>query len=131
VTRSAFLCLAVLILSSCSTPTTTVEPAPTSLAVVEHALQGGTLVSGVVTDASSGRPIAFATVDWAGLAETWGDRGDGVLTGTDGQYQINIRPRAAEGEVMMRAAKPEFADDVRVVTLGVQEQATVNFKLTP
>jgi len=89
------------------------------------------IARGVVSD-PSGMPIMGATVEWAGLAEAWGDRGDGVQTDQDGFYKISIGPLAGpgtlEGVAWMRATKEGYAGKETQVHLDSLE---VNFTLTP
>jgi len=91
------------------------------------------LVSGVVHDAVSGEPIPWAEVEWKGLAELWGDRGDGVIADADGAYRLPIRnfgrAGAAEYQIEMRAKKSGYVADTHVVTLSAAADARIDFQL--
>jgi hypothetical protein len=107
------------------------EPSPLpSVTVVPAA--GPFFISGAVVDGTSGQPVRGATVEWAGLAEAWGDRGDGVNTDNNGKYLIRIGSlgtrNAPPPEILMHATFAEISSDTRQVAL-LQEQTTVNFSL--
>lgn len=91
------------------------------------------LVSGIVTDVSQ-RPLSDANVEWAGLAEAWGDRGHGVRTDANGRYTANVGPLggpgSAEGLFVMRAAKAGYLPSTLRVQLD-PAGTSVNFTLTP
>jgi hypothetical protein len=73
-----------------------------------------------------------ANVEWAGLAEAWGDRGHGVQTDQDGFYKMSIGPLggpgSAGGVFWMRATKNGYTGQEMQVHLDSLE---VNFVLTP
>jgi hypothetical protein len=85
-------------------------------------------VTGVVTDAVTKEPIAGASVEWAGVAEAWGDRGHGVMTDANGTYQMLVGP-VPGGGILMRAWKAGY--ESRVLTATVTPSVVVNFALTP
>ena len=91
------------------------------------------VVSGVVRDTVSGQPIPWAEVEWKGLTESWGDRGDGVIADADGAYRLEIRglgrAGAAEYQIEMRAKKSGYVADTRVVTLSAAADARFDFQL--
>ena len=118
-------------------PTTSPQPITLSLPSTPRLL--GTspanttyMVTGTVTNGATGVTIAEAAIEWAGLAEAWGDRGHGVTTGSDGVYHIQIGqlggPGSTKGIVTMRASKTGFQEQARTVTLP--EGVTVNFALS-
>jgi hypothetical protein len=90
-------------------------------------------ISGMVVEAATSSPIAEARVEWAGLAEAWGDEGHGVLTDASGRYSMTVGrlggPGAAEGLIVMRASKPGYADQSQQVKLTLGRATTVNFEL--
>ncbi len=91
------------------------------------------VVSGVVRDTVSGQPISWAEVEWKGLAEVWGDRGDGAIADADGVYRLEIRnlgrAGAAEYQIEMRAKKSGYVADTHVVTLSAAADARSDFQL--
>lgn len=93
----------------------------------------GATVVGTVLDADSLQPIAGATVEWAGLAEAWGDRGHGVRTDANGRYSEAVGglggPGAAEGEIVMRASHPGHTEAVQHVKLELGGVTKVDFQL--
>jgi hypothetical protein len=91
------------------------------------------LVSGIVTDVSQ-RPLSDANVEWAGLAEAWGDRGHGVRTDANGAYTMRVGPLggpgSTEGLFNRMARKVGYLPSTLRVQLN-PAGTTVNFTLTP
>ena len=122
----------IVALAGCSSDSTSLarsssatSPSPTSPALT---------VSGVVVDGTSGLRISGAQVEWAGLAEGWGDRGHGVFTAADGSYTMAVSPAgpgAAEGQIVMRATKSGYVTNQRRVTIALTGNTTVDFELRP
>jgi hypothetical protein len=90
------------------------------------------VVTGRVTDAVTDTPLAGANVEWTGLAEAWGDRGHGVVTKTDGSYEVVISglggPGSEQGQVNIRAMKSGYVEKAMKVTLS--PVTTINFALS-
>ena len=85
------------------------------------AAQQRSTVRGVVTDSSSGRPIAGVQVTIAGTAS-------GAVTGDAGSYQITgVLP----GTVTVRSQRIGYAVASRTVTVAEGASATVDFTLRP
>jgi hypothetical protein len=129
--RLGVLCATAVLLFGCSVSSPTRRlTQPSDLPVVPSSIVPK--VHGFVTDVS-GNPLARVQVEWAGVAEAWGDRGHGVSTGTDGAYTMGIigfndRVPGAPSFIM-RATKPGYAQqdlEVRYVD-GLE----VNFQLSP
>jgi hypothetical protein len=134
--------IVLLGLAGCTTdatptqPTTSLQPTtssvPSSPSVLGNSPSNTTYsVTGTVTNGATGLPIASVAIEWAGLAEVWGDRGHGVTTGSEGVYHIEIGqlggPGSTKSIVTMRASKTGFQEQTRTVTLP--EGVTVNFAL--
>jgi hypothetical protein len=72
-------------------------------------------------------------VEWAGLAEAWGDRGHGVTTDSSGFYRMNVGPLggpgSGAGQFLMRASKTGYVSQEVQATLG--EMVVVDFTLSP
>jgi TonB-linked SusC/RagA family outer membrane protein len=90
----------------------------TALASAAAQAQQGT-ITGRVTDAGSGQPIASAHVVVAGTTL-------GTLTNNDGQYTLR---GLASGQMEVRVLRVGYADQRQVATVGSGETATVNFQL--
>lgn len=80
--------------------------------------QTGTIM-GLVTDSATNAPLAGALLSAAGVAE--------AQTGSDGRYTLTNVPA---GAVVVRAAKPGFATQVRTTDLLAGQTVTLNFALT-
>ena len=89
-------------------------------------------VTGVVRDAVSGAALPGAQVEWAGIAEAWGDRGSGVTTDAEGRYQLWVGPLdgpgSGNGAFSLRASKAGYSEAHVIANLA---QQTVNFDLRP
>jgi carboxypeptidase family protein len=88
-------------------------------------------IHGFVTDAF-GQPLTGARVEWAGVAEAWGDRGHGVPTDTQGAYTFGINglesiPGAPT--VNLRATKAGYAEQEMQVRFV--DGLEVDFRLSP
>ena len=90
----------------------------------------GRLITGMVTDAATGLPLKGARIEWAGLAEAWGDRGHGVVTDASGAYSLSVGPLGgpgtAEGRFWMRVSTDGYIEQVIQTSLN---DRTVNFAL--
>ncbi len=110
-------------------PTTTSAPDPTGGPPTGPSGS----VTGVVKDAVTNQPLAAAAVAWAGLAEALGDRGDGVRTGVNGAYHMQIGPLGGpgsrEGRFVMQASKEGYIN--RTVEATLADGLTVDFNLQP
>jgi TonB-linked SusC/RagA family outer membrane protein len=78
-------------------------------------------ISGRVTDASSGRPVATANVTVVGTNL-------GAQTNADGVYTIR---GVAPGTVTVRVLSIGFADQTQQVTVAAGQMATANFEVRP
>jgi hypothetical protein len=89
-------------------------------------------VTGIVTD-PTGRPLSDVTVEWAGLAEAWGDR-NGATTDSTGHYLMGVGPLggpgSAEGLFVIRATKAGYLASERQALLDPAGQRE-DFTLTP
>ena len=90
----------------------------TALASVAARAQQGT-ITGRVTDASSGQPVASAHVTIAGTTL-------GTLTNNDGQYTLR---GVASGQMEVRVLRVGYADQRQVATVGSGETATLDFQM--
>jgi hypothetical protein len=90
-------------------------------------------VTGFVLDDTSWQPLVGAVVEWAGLAEAWGDEGHGVFTDAAGRYVLQVShlggPGAAEGVIVMRATRERYVPLSKQVTLVLGGRTTVDFRL--
>lgn len=114
-------------------PSSTLAPSPSPPAPSPRPPGLTAIVSGIVTDLSQ-RPLSGASVEWAGLAEAWGDRGHGVTTGANGAYTMGVGPLggpgSVEGLIWMRATRAGYLVSELRVQLN-PTGTTVNFTLTP
>jgi hypothetical protein len=128
--RATLSCACVVLLTACAggsnslprrtpaTPTPTVNP---------------TVVSGVVLDAASDQPLSGATVEWSVFAGIWLDSGRSVTTEASGRYRMEIPiggPGASQEPIFMRAMKTGYAEQRQTVTLVLNGETTVNFRLS-
>jgi hypothetical protein len=90
-------------------------------------------LAGTVTDASTGKPIAGATVQLcAGYDMQTGDCGGATYTlktGTDGRYQTWLDQAANPLEVI--AAKDSYQQQLRITEIRAGTTTTLDFQLQP
>lgn len=116
---------------SAKAPTSFRPTAPTPSAPTPPT-QGRYIVTGRIIDAATNSPLAAANVEWAGLAEAWGDRGHGVVSKADGSYELVISglggPGSEQGLVNIRAVKAGYVEKAMKVTLS--PVTTIDFALS-
>ena len=88
---------------------------------------GGRVLSGLVTDASSG-PVVGARIDAAkvGTLARPSDAVATTTTGTDGRYKLTV----AAGQLLVAASHADYAPQSRYVDVGATN-ATADFQLVP
>lgn len=85
------------------------------------AAQATGVVTGTVTDASTGRPIAGAQVFQSGTTRA-------AVTDQQGRYRL---PNVPAGRAELRASYPGYAQGTRAVTVAAGATVTVDFALQP
>ena len=89
-------------------------------------------LSGIVKDASTGKPLAAVAVLWIRPMEFWGDRGHGVKTNAEGYYITHIPPFEPDGHhnrILVRAEKAGY--NPQETDLAIAEDTELNFALAP
>lgn len=76
-------------------------------------------ITGRVTDASSGQPVASAQITVVGTSV-------GALTNNNGEFSIR---RVAAGPAVVRALRLGYAEQRQPVTVAAGQSATVNFRM--
>jgi hypothetical protein len=95
--RRTLLLLVLGVLYGCdsSIPPIVAPTGPSSLPPSAPSL--GTTVTGTVIDSVSKQVLVSANVQWAGLAEAWGDRGHGVFTNSHGVFTLPVSEHGRSG----------------------------------
>lgn len=133
--RILTLLVSLGLLCGCANGSNPAGPTPGSSTAPQSTVpqDASTRVTGMVTDPSQ-RPLSDVNVQWAGLAEAWGDRGHGVRTDANGAYTLGVGPLggpgSTEGLFNMLADKVGYLPSTLRVQLN-PAGTTVNFTLTP